>query len=302
MASITDVNLNEPVNAAKAQYQKSQDFLGGQNNQINDFTNKFSSFVNNLPTTQSMAESFGQRLNIPTLQNNANQIQSTIANLPHTYSQAVRGTDTNANQLQRIIASKLGELGPAATTANNALSSAQTNLSNQLGYAQNDISRSLLPIQNQAQLFGQNLASGAQLFGQNEQGELSSLISKMQTGAQLTEGELNRANALAIAKENNQAQMDQIQKQAELSGNANQYMSIGEGNTLIDTRTGQPVYTAPKTYASGAGGGFSPTLNNGQNGSSSATGYNSNYGTAVNPANNGLLQRIQSSQNNEWSL
>ena len=36
---------------------------------------------------------------------------------------------------------------------------------------------------------------------------------------------------------------------------ADQYMSLGEGSTLINLLTGKPLYTAPKTYKSTGGGG-----------------------------------------------
>ncbi len=32
------------------------------------------------------------------------------------------------------------------------------------------------------------------------------------------------------------------------------YMSVGEGNTVIDEKTGKPIYTAPKTYSPGSSG------------------------------------------------
>ena len=253
MSSISDINLNAPVEAAQGQFKKTQDFMGGQNNQIGDFTNKFSSFVNKLPSTQSMADTFSNSLNLPNLRNNANSIQQTITDLPNTYSSAVRGTDVNNNQLQRIIGQRMGELAPMATNATNALNSAENQLGQRLGYAQQDITRQLMPIQNEASLFGQQLQTGANMFSQNMKGELDSIIAKMNGGIQLTEGELNRANQLAMAEKNNQASMNQLQYSSANSQHPadTSYQTIGGQVKLIDNRTGQVISTLGSSSAGG---------------------------------------------------
>lgn len=254
--AISDPNINEPVQAAQAQKAATPGFLQGQQNQSNDYLGRFSSFVNKLPTTQQMSDQFSGELNLPQLRNNANSIQSTIANLPGTYSQAVRGTDVNANQLQRIIAQKQGELAPAATTANNALASAEGQLNQRIGYGQADRALQTMPYQSEQQLMSEQQARATSLYSQDNQHELDTLINKMNAGITLSEGEKNRANALATAEMNFEHQKQLNSQQAQLGSSGRpadtSYQTIGGRVKLIDNATGRVVADLGN---SGSGGG-----------------------------------------------
>lgn len=236
--AISDPNLNEAVDTARAGKAQTQGFLQGQQGQTSDFTNRFSSFVNTLPTTSQLANQFSGELNLPTLRSNAGQIQNTLSNLPSTYSSAVRGTDVNANQLQRIIAQKQAELAPAATTANLALSNAENQLGQRIGYAQADRSLQLMPYQSEQSLMSDRLARETTLFSQDKENELNSIQQKVQNGITLSEGEKQRAQQLLLTEKQYQSQKEQ-----------NRYMNVGAGG-LYDTQT--------NAYAPGA----RPSLNN----------------------------------------
>jgi hypothetical protein len=116
-------------------------FLSGQNAQSSDYLNRYTNAINNQETMSAMAKRLGTELNLPTLQENAYNINKTVRELPQTYNAATRGFDVNANQLSRIVGQKTAELSPALTTANEALGNAQSSLNTQLGYGQADRKR-----------------------------------------------------------------------------------------------------------------------------------------------------------------
>lgn len=138
-------NLNQITDLTTAQKANTTGFLNGQNALTSDFLNRYTGAVNGQETSTAMANRIGGELGIPTLQKNANTINTTLSNIPSTYGAATRGYDVNANQLSRIIGQKTSELAPAATTANNALSSANTTLNTQMGYEQADQAKALTP-------------------------------------------------------------------------------------------------------------------------------------------------------------
>ena len=112
-------------------------------------------------------------------------------------------------------------------------------------------------------LYGQELAQATEpqiaQAGETRTNELNNIINtiaSLQSGA-LTGG-ASQAMSLYNAQQqaNQQTQQNALQQQ-QLAQQAqqNQYQTMGEGQTLYDTATGKPYYTAPKTYKSTDGGG-----------------------------------------------
>lgn len=240
------VDLNAPVTAAQAQKGQLDTLYANQDAQTNAYLKSYSDLINSQGTSQALADKIGSELNLPTLRSNANMLNTTMSNLPSTYSAATRGYDVNSNQLSRIITQKSSELAPAQTTANNALSTAENNLSTRLGYAQSDWARQLEPLKEQGTLLSEKLARESTGYTTQMSNELNALISKMNAGVTLSEGEKNRANELAIAEKGYQNALD-IAK-LKTTDTTSPYVSLGEGSTLYNTSTGQ-TYTAPKSYA-----------------------------------------------------
>lgn len=235
-------NLNQITDLTNTQRANTQNFQNGQNSLTSDFLNRYTGAINNQETSTAMANRIGGELNLPTLQKNANTINNTISNIPTTYSKATTGYDVNANQLSRIIGQKTSDLAPAATTANNALSSAQSTLNTQMGYQQADQAKALQPYQTEQSLLSDRLARESSMYSQENQNELDGLIAKTNAGITLSEGEKNRQQELAISEQNYEHA-----KEAASTANTNannsstQIVETGGRKKLINSITGQVI-------------------------------------------------------------
>ncbi len=106
-----------------------------------------------------------------------------------------------------------------------------------------------------------NMIQGNTQSGVESQRAIQNAIAQLQSGA----GQSSVTGALQLQQQQQaqaeaQAQRDlqlQIAQMGQTTDTGNPYMTLGEGGTLIDTRTGQIVYTAPKTSVAGGSGGGS---------------------------------------------
>ena len=231
-----DVNINEITDLIAHQQAGTPGFLRGQQETTADYLKRYTDFINSQEGASAMAGRIGTELGIPTLQANATMLRNTLTNLPSTYSKATTGYDVNQNQLSRIIGQKAGELSPMVQTAETSLAGAQGNLATRMGYEQADQAKALLPYQTEQDLLTDRLAREATLYSQENQNELNALIAKIDAGITLSEGEKNRAQELAIAEKNYQAERDRL--------NAQQPISTDTGDWMWDSETGKwvPVY------------------------------------------------------------
>jgi len=193
-------DLNQITNLTTTQRANTQNLLGTQNTAISDYMNRYTNAIKGQETMGAMANRIGKELNLPTLKENAYNINKTVNELPATYNAATRGFDVNSNQLSRIIGQKTSELTPALNTANNALSNAQSSLDTQMGYGVADQNKELLPYATEKDLLSDRMARETSLYSTDNQNELNGLIQKIQSGITLSEGEKARANQLAIAE------------------------------------------------------------------------------------------------------
>jgi S-adenosylmethionine synthetase len=193
-----------------------------------------------------MAGRIGTELGIPTLQANATMLRNTLTNLPSTYSKATTGYDVNANQLARIIGQKSSELSPMVQTAETSLSGAQNTLGQRMGYEQTDQAKALLPYQTEQTLLSDRLARETTLYSQDNQNELNALISKMQMGVTLSEGEKNRANQLAIQEQD-------YNNAKETTAAGTQIVEVGGRKKLINSQTGAVIQDLGPSTVSGGG-------------------------------------------------
>ena len=198
--ALEPVDLNAGVAAAQAQKGQLDTLFKGQQADTNAFSGSLNNFVNSQPTQEALAARIGGELNLPTLRQNANTLNTEFANLPFTYRDATRGYDVNNNQLSRLIGQKSTDMAPAMTTANNALGVAETQLGTRMGYAQQDFSNRLIPYQSQQQLLTDRLARETTGYTHQMDNDLTALIDKIKNGVALTIDEQDNANKLATAE------------------------------------------------------------------------------------------------------
>lgn len=175
-------------------------FYAGQKAEVGDYLGRYTNAINSQEPLTHMQDRIGRELGLPQLQQSANQLNTTLANLPYTYSGATRGFDVNANQLNRIVSTKSSAMAPTVNAVNTALGSAQNQLVTRMGLTQQQQAKELLPYQSEQQLLNDRLTRESTGFTQEAEGLLQSYIQKMMAGVALSTGEQNRANALAIAK------------------------------------------------------------------------------------------------------
>ncbi|MBZ5529717.1 MAG: hypothetical protein LAN71_17710 [Acidobacteriia bacterium] len=242
-------DLNQLTNLTTQQRAGTQGLLAGQNTATADYLKRYTDFINSQEGASAMAGRIGQELGIPTLQSNATMLRNTLTNLPSTYSKATTGYDVNQNQLSRIVGQKSSELAPAVTTAETSLANAQNVLGQRMGYEQIDQARLEKPFATEKDFLADRLARETTLYSQDNQNELNALITKIQTGVTLSEGEKNRANQLALQEKQYQQALETAKIQTGGSG----YMTVGEGSAVYDPVTGKMLYKNPKTYQASQG-------------------------------------------------
>lgn len=254
-----DVNLNELADLNTKQRAGTSGFLAGQNTTSADYLKRYSDFINGQEGASAMAGRLGTELGIPTLQANATMLRNTLTNLPSTYSKASQGYEINNNQLQRIIGQKSSELSPMVQTAETSLAGARSDLNTRMGYETLDQTRQEKPYTLEQTMLATRQARETTLYSQENEAELNALISKLQMGVTLSEGEKSRAATLAASEQSYQNQLE-INKQNNANKTTTPNTQIVESNGrkyLIDSGTGKII----STYGtSTSGSGTAPVL------------------------------------------
>lgn len=282
-------DLNAPVQAAQAQKGQLDSLYGAQRGETGDYLSRLSGFVNNRPTSQALSERIGGELGLPQLRGNSQALNQTLFNLPQTYSKATSGFNVNQNQLDRAVGTKQAQLAPAAALASQNTLNAENQLTQRMGYEQQDFQNNLIPYQSEQGLLSDRLSRESTGYSNQMQNELTAIISKMNGGITLSEGEKNRANQLAVAEQNFQHSME-LQKQSQGAAGANtQVIDVGGHKKLINTQTGQVIQDLGST-SSGSGGSsnyssYYPAVTQSSSVFSSPTAGISNQGNwqSVNP-------------------
>src|SRR3990167_456251 len=246
---MAEVNLNEPVDAIARQRLANQEFLAGQNQATTQFLDKFGNVIAGQGTTQGAAQRIGEELGLPQLRQNAFNLQQQLIDIPEVYNAGTRGFDVNANQLARIINQKTSEIAPFAQRATAMQQFGEQELGTRLGYLQNDWNRQLLPLNSEQAFLADRFARETSMFSQDNQRELDALLAKMNAGVQLSEGEKNRAQELAIAE----AGYKNALEVARVNNQQNPWQSISSGGRLYNTATGQSIYGQKSS-----GSGYNP--------------------------------------------
>ena len=237
---------------------KRAQFNAGQAAQQNDVLARYRQTIAGQETQQALADRIGKELNLPALQTAANNVNTSIANMPYTQRQATRGFDVNNNQLERLTNQKISELAPVATSANNAANLAQQNLSTRMGYAMADQQKQLAPYQLESSMMSERLAREASGFNTDMTNELNGLIQKMNAGIQLSQFEQTRADQLAQHEQSYELQKQQLDMQQ----SAAKHNFVSLGGKLYDTVTGQ--WITPPGTGTGTTKGAADYLGGGQ--------------------------------------
>lgn len=179
--------------------------INKQAGESNDFLTRLRQGIAGQEGLPHMVQRFGDQFNIPTLQKAVSGLTSTLANIPETYSKATRGFDVNENQLGRIVGTKSAALAPALTGAQAALSGAQQQQQQMIAATQAEQAKQLKPFESEQSIISDRWAREQTGFTTANGQELDGLIAKMNAGVQLSEGEQQRANQLAVAEKSFQA-------------------------------------------------------------------------------------------------
>lgn len=257
-----------------------QGLLSGQNVEQGNFLNRYGDAIKSQETQSQMADRIGNQYNLPTLSKNAFNAQQAVYDAPQVTTDAARGSEINQNQLDRQKNYQLQKLAPIAQRAQDQANFAQNTVNTQMGYATKDQEKalSLFPVEQQMMMDRQ--ARETSLFSSGQEQELNSIIAKMNAGIQISEGEKNRAQQLAIGEKNYNLELQKLaQNQTQFSSSQSQPMSVSPGNKVIDPKTGKVIYDAP----------YKPTS------TGSGTNLDSFYGSSSTPS-------IKQQANGQWTF
>jgi len=248
---MADYNYTEATDTLAKQKLGNEALLASQSGQENDYLTRYRGAIAGQETSANMARRIGAELNLPTLSENAFNLNRQVRELPQTYSAATRGFDVNANQLNRIVGQKTSELTPALTTANEALANANQTLATQMGYQLSDQEKSLLPYTTEKELLTNKLARETSLYTSQNENELSTIISKIQSGIAVSEAEKARALQLATQEQNYNLEKEKLN--ATLGQGTIE--TIGGNKYLVNKTTGEKIFLGSATSGSGSGSG-----------------------------------------------
>lgn len=194
-----------------------------------------SAVIKSNPSVTSLYQQGNQLYNVPQLANLATNLTNQVNNaVPAGYGGA-RGFDISSDQINNGVASKLAYLTPqenAATANYNTAAGLASNFVN-AGIQQNE--QNLIPAQENASLTAQNQAAEATGWNQAQKATLDGLMAKMQSGVQLSEQEMQTAQALAATEESYNAQIASNQAGIQEANIGNQFKSIPAGQNLVNT-------------------------------------------------------------------
>jgi len=172
-----------------------------------------------------------------------------LATITGSNTRNVQAATTNTSQElgRRGISAESGLFGKTIADVTRPIEEAFQGQAKELGFTRTSAMDSLM-----------NLIQGNTQNSVESQRAIQNAMAQLQAGA----GQSSVTGALQLQQQQQAQAEAQAQRDLQLqiaqmgdTSSENPYMTLGEGGTLIDTRTGQIVYTAPKTYKSEGGGG-----------------------------------------------
>lgn len=253
-----------------ASFTPSASPLPGIQKTYGDLESGYSGAINAQPTVPQLTSKYNDQFNVPRLQQQVQQGNATsdmlgnqINAVPKDIQQGSQESILTQGQLSRMTQARQTPL----LQEKNMVDQNLTRTGQNLGVAQSNANQMVTAEQAQQakqlqpwlqQFSDEAVIAAHQMTGwttQNAQ-ELQVLLANQQAGVQQSEGEKNRMNQLAMQESqfHQQLQLQQDQQKFQSTQGSNPFVSLSEGNTLFNTTSGQPVYTAPKSYAPGTGG------------------------------------------------
>lgn len=209
----------------------------------NDLSSAIDSYTRAIPgVTQAAQDKFG----VNTLLGMTNALESRISDLKDNISGYGAGGTASAGQVDKAINNKyLPQYNSSAS-----------NLGRAATLAQGEISTNLSPYTTRINTLNEQIARESSGYSQEQQNELTALLTKYQTGVQMSENEKNRMNQLAVADKQFDNEIKKLSATIDANKNnpQNRYVNIGNGDQLYDVLTGKIVANNPKTFAGSAGG------------------------------------------------
>lgn len=221
--------------------------MSGQKSDIGDFIGRYSGAINAQEPLSAINQRIENELNLPTLRQNANTINTAFSNIPYNYGSAARGFDVNANQLSRIISTKTANMTPAMNAANNALATAQNTATARIGQEQTQQTKLLSPYQTEGSMLNDYLSRQATGFTSTAEATLSGYLQKLASGVTLTQDELDNANRLATAKLAYDAQIESAKIGAQSALNVAQ-TSAGTNKYIANLPYTTGIYPGSISY------------------------------------------------------
>lgn len=244
-----------------------------------DLNTGFTNFLNSQETVPQLTTRYNQQYGIPQMQNNLQQGQeqydylgNQIRSMPTSVAQGSQESILTQGQKDRVVQSRQapileqqGVLGQNLSQLGNRLSTAQTNANQMISAEQ---AQQLKMTQPWTQAYNtESVLSTMAMTGWSTQNsmELQRLLANQSAGIQLSEGEKNRMNALAVSENNFEHQL-KLQQDAAKSSTSNNLMPVGAGTSIFDPSTGKFIGTAPYKPENN-GNTYTPSFmtNSGQN-------------------------------------
>lgn len=183
------------------QKQQSDAFSAKQKADEDAFMSALNAKVGGQESLTDASGRIGGELGLPGLRQSAQNLVSTLKNIPQTQETISKQVGISAPNLQKRIASEQGKIAPRAQEAVTQQQNAESELGQRLGYLVADQAKELEPFYRaQLPLLQDRLAREQTNYSQDKQNELTMILEKLNQGFQATQNELTRANQLATAE------------------------------------------------------------------------------------------------------
>ena len=164
------------------------------------------------PTVTSLYQQGNSLYNVPQLASQATNLQNTMNNVQPAGYAAAKGFDIDNTDINNGIAAKTAYLTPELNQAENNYNTASGLASNFVNAGVQQNTQNLIPAQTNAQMTIANQAAEATGWNQAQKATLDGLMQKMQSGVQLSQTEMQTAQALAQTEESYNQQMQSNQE------------------------------------------------------------------------------------------
>jgi len=251
-------------------YTPTKSPLSDISGQLNQLLGGYTKAINDQTSTVGLIDKYNTTFGVPQLMSSFNAGQDTLDTLgaqirgvPTSVKQGSQESIMTQGQLDRTTQARqapmienYGVISGNVAKMGERLTQAQKLAETYVGAEQADQAKKLMPW-TQAFSNAQLLAGMAMTeWSTNSANELNVLLTKYQTGVQISEAEKGRMHDLAM-QENQFANT-----MAQLKETANNPVAVGEGTSIVNPSTGEVIFKAPKTYAPSADSGLTTFLTN----------------------------------------